>query len=70
MEEHLMNLKFTDREKQLLGYIRAGQDNKSIAKELSLSIRTIEKYRSRLLVKTISRNSAHLVHRSHKYGWS
>jgi len=69
MEEHFINLKFTDREKQLLGFIRTGKNNKTIAQELSLSIRTIEKYRSRLLIKTISKNSAHLVHKSHCYGW-
>lgn len=69
MRKHFKNLTFTNREKQLLGFVREGKDNKTIAQELSLSIRTIEKYRSRLLIKTISRNAAHMVHKSHKYKW-
>ena len=69
MEEYFTNLRFTEREKELLECIRTGKDNKAIAEALGLSIRTIESYRSKLLAKTISNNSAHLVHRSHEYGW-
>jgi DNA-binding NarL/FixJ family response regulator len=54
-------LRLSEREKQVLNYICNGLTNKEIADKLFLSIKSIEKYRSGLLQKTNTRNSAHLV---------
>jgi DNA-binding NarL/FixJ family response regulator len=49
------------REKDVLNLICNGYTNKEISDKLFLSPKSIEKYRSALLQKTNTRNSAHLV---------
>jgi DNA-binding NarL/FixJ family response regulator len=50
-----------DREKDVLYLICNGFTNKEISENLFLSIKSIEKYRTNLLQKTNTKNSAHLV---------
>lgn len=54
-------LKLNDREKEVLHLICNGYTNKEISEKLFLSVKSIEKYRTGLLNKTGTRNSAHLV---------
>ena len=62
-------LYLTDREKQVLTAISTGNTNNEIAQLLELSKRTIDKYREILLMKSNSKNTAHLIHNAHRYGW-
>ena len=52
----------SDREYQTLTMIASGKTVSMIAKELSLSVKTISEYRSRLLFKMKLKNSAELTH--------
>jgi two-component system invasion response regulator UvrY len=52
----------SDREYQTLTMIASGKTVGTIAKELSLSVKTISEYRARLLVKMKLKNSAELTH--------
>lgn len=52
----------SDREYQTLTMIASGKTVGSIAKELSLSVKTVSEYRARLLVKMKLKNSAELTH--------
>ncbi len=52
----------SDREYQTLTLIASGKTVSLIAKELSLSVKTISEYRARLLVKMKLKNSAELTH--------
>ena len=52
----------SDREFQTLTMIASGKTVTAIAQELSLSVKTISEYRSRLLVKMKLKNSAELTH--------
>jgi two-component system invasion response regulator UvrY len=52
----------SDREYQTLTMIASGKTVSAIAEELSLSVKTISEYRSRLLVKMKLKNSAELTH--------
>jgi two-component system invasion response regulator UvrY len=52
----------SDREYQTLTMIASGKTVSAIAKELSLSVKTISEYRARLLVKMKLKNSAELTH--------
>ena len=63
-EDHDVALHDTlsDREYQTLTMIASGKTVGAIAKELSLSVKTISEYRSRLLVKMKLKNSAELTH--------
>lgn len=51
----------SQREKEVLSHIAQGMSNQEVADKLHLSIRTVEKHRSELLVKTESKNSISLV---------
>ena len=51
----------TFRERSILGFLMKGYTNKEIARTLSLSIRNVEKYVSRLLSKTGKRNRTELA---------
>jgi DNA-binding NarL/FixJ family response regulator len=51
----------SDREYQTLTMIASGKTVSEIAKELSLSVKTISEYRARLLVKMNQKNSAELT---------
>jgi len=52
---------FTYREKSILELVIKGYTNKEIANSLQLSLRNVEKYVSRLLYKTNTRNRTELV---------
>jgi two-component system invasion response regulator UvrY len=58
----------SDREYQTLTMIASGKTVSAIAEELSLSVKTISEYRSRLLVKMKLKNSAELTHYAIKNG--
>lgn len=51
----------SSREEEILGLISKGRTNKQIAHELSLSIRTVERYRSSIMRKAGLQNRAELV---------
>jgi DNA-binding NarL/FixJ family response regulator len=63
-EEHQVNLHETlsDREYQTMTMIASGKAVSDIAKELSLSVKTISEYRSRVLLKMKLKNNAELTH--------
>ncbi|MET3130596.1 two-component system invasion response regulator UvrY [Oxalobacteraceae bacterium GrIS 1.11] len=52
----------SDREYQTLTMIASGKTVGAIAKELSLSVKTVSEYRARLLLKMKLKNSAELTH--------
>jgi DNA-binding NarL/FixJ family response regulator len=52
----------SDREFQVLRLIASGKIVSEIAKELSLSVKTISTYRSRILEKMGMKNNAELMH--------
>jgi DNA-binding NarL/FixJ family response regulator len=55
-------LELTNREWDVLHLLTSGLSNGQIGKRLHLSPRTIEKYVSSLLRKTLTNNRAELVH--------
>ena len=63
-DDHAVPLHETlsDREYQTLTLIASGKTVGAIAKELSLSVKTVSEYRARLLVKMKLKNSAELTH--------
>jgi two-component system, NarL family, invasion response regulator UvrY len=60
--EQALHDTLSDREYQTLTMIASGKTVSTIAKELSLSVKTISEYRARLLVKMKLKNSAELTH--------
>lgn len=60
-EQHQEQLALTEKEKQVLTLLVKGFSNINIGKELHLSPRTIEKYVSRLLRKTDTKNRGELI---------
>jgi DNA-binding NarL/FixJ family response regulator len=58
----------SDREYQTLTMIASGKTVGAIAKELSLSVKTVSEYRARLLAKMKLKNSAELTHYAIKNG--
>ncbi len=52
----------SDREFQVLRLIASGKIVSEIAKELSLSVKTISTYRTRILEKMGMKNNAELMH--------
>ena len=52
----------SDREYQTMIMIASGKSVSDIAKELSLSVKTISEYRSRILIKMRLRHNAELTH--------
>jgi len=63
-DEHQVTLHETlsDREYQTMTMIASGKAVSDIAKELSLSVKTISEYRSRVLLKMRLKNNAELTH--------
>lgn len=57
-------IKLTKREKEVLGQIQAGLSTKEMAEKLSLAEKTVETYRSNLLLKFQVKNVASLVRES------
>lgn len=66
-QEMLLHETLSDREYQTLTMIASGKSVSDIAKELSLSVKTISEYRSRLLAKMKLKNSAELTHYAIKH---
>ena len=60
--EEVAHASLSDREFQTLTMIASGKTVGVIAKELSLSVKTVSEYRARLLVKMKLKNSAELTH--------
>ena len=58
----------SDREYQVLCMIASGKTVKDIAGQLSLSVKTISTYRSRILEKMKMKNNAELTHYAIKHG--
>ena len=54
-------IKFNDRELEIIQLLSNGLDTKEVANKISLSTRTIDAYRSKLLSKTGTKNSIGLV---------
>jgi len=61
-------IKVTPREQQILNLVAAGQTSKLMAKQLSLSVRTVERHRANLLKKFSQRNSVTLVQSAIRHG--
>jgi PAS domain S-box-containing protein len=55
------NLEVTSRERDVLNYICKGLSNQEIGEKLSISVRTVEGHRNRLLKKTGCKNSVELA---------
>ncbi len=49
------------REREVLELLRSEMSNKEMARELDLSMKTIELYRSKLMIKMQARNATHLI---------
>ncbi len=60
--EGVLHKTLSDREFQTLTMIASGKSVSDIAKELSLSVKTISEYRARLLLKMKLRHNAELTH--------
>ncbi len=60
-KQQSVNEEITERETEILFYICQGLSNAEIARELSISKRTVDKHRENLLEKTTSKNTADLV---------
>ena len=63
------NLEVTSRERDVLNYICEGLSNQEIGEKLSISVRTVEGHRNRLLKKTGCKNSVELAIFAVKVGY-
>jgi len=61
MTASVKKIRFSNREKQLINLICKGFSTQKISKELFLSPKTVENYRTRLLQKTGCKNAAELA---------
>lgn len=61
-------LKFTKREMDIMQLLSIGKSSKEISKQLNLTLRTVETYRSRLLDKVGARNTSELLNYFHQNG--
>jgi two-component system, NarL family, invasion response regulator UvrY len=59
--EKLPHEKLSDREFQVLSLMATGKSMKEIAEELSLSVKTVSTYRSRIIEKTHLKTNAELI---------
>ena len=62
LSEKPLHEMLSDREFQVLRFIASGKTVKEIGEELSLSVKTISTYRTRILEKMKMRNNAELTH--------
>ncbi|TAK08715.1 MAG: response regulator transcription factor [Candidatus Manganitrophaceae bacterium] len=62
LSERPLHEALSDREFQVLRFIASGKTVKEIGEELSLSVKTISTYRTRILEKMKMRNNAELTH--------
>jgi two-component system response regulator NreC len=58
----------SEREQEMLGLIAEGRINKEIAEKMSLSLRTVERYRSMIMSKLGFHNKAELMRYAVRYG--
>ncbi|MEO8306477.1 MAG: response regulator transcription factor [Pseudomonadota bacterium] len=58
----------TERERQVLSRIASGRTNKAVARELTLSVKTVEKHRANLMRKLDLHNSADITRFALGYG--
>jgi two-component system, NarL family, response regulator NreC len=58
---HLLSIKLTERELQVVLKLSKGLTNKEIANELKLSVRTVESYKEKAIEKTQVKNTAELI---------
>jgi DNA-binding NarL/FixJ family response regulator len=65
--KNMIHITFTSREKSILVHIINGKTNKDIAKNIKIGIRNVEKYVTRLLDKTHSKNRTELVKFAYKF---
>ena len=61
MRRNRLHENLSDREYQVMSMIASGKRLKEVAEELSLSIKTISTYRSRIMEKMKMRNNAELI---------
>lgn len=52
---------FSQREQEVLQHVLKGLSNKEAARELGISLRTVEVHRSRIMAKLGAKNAANLV---------
>jgi DNA-binding NarL/FixJ family response regulator len=52
----------TDRELQILQYLATGKSNKETAVALCISVKTVETYRSRIMLKLDAHSMSDLIH--------
>ena len=57
-----MNKTLTPREKEILVLLAQGQSNRVVAEQLGISVRTVETYRTRMMLKIQATSIAHLIH--------
>jgi DNA-binding NarL/FixJ family response regulator len=67
-ETKLSNLDISPREFQVMVLLKDGKSNKEVARNLGLSLRTIETYRKRIIKKTGSRNTVDLISLAYRTG--
>lgn len=61
--------KLSHQELRLLELLQRGYTSKEVAKEMSLTVKTIETYRERILEKTKTKNVAELISYAFRTGW-
>ncbi len=59
----------TDRELEVAKYLALGLTNHDIAKELDISVKTVDTHRLHVMKKLGLKNNALLVHYAVRYGW-
>ena len=65
--KNMIHISFTSRERSILVHIINGKTNKDISKNIKIGVRNVEKYVTRLLDKTHSRNRTDLVKFAYKF---
>jgi two-component system response regulator NreC len=67
--EERMEVTLSDREREVLQWVARGYTNQEVADQLSLSVKTIETYRSRATTKLGLKSRAALVRYAQQQGW-
>ena len=68
-EEEVESEKLSAREQSVLKLIAQGHSNKDVARQLGLSVKSIETYKARATEKLRLRSRVDIVRYAHKYGW-
>ncbi len=64
-----LNFSFTEREKEVIEFMKLGYSNTQIAQKMFVSTHTIKVYVTRILVKTNSCNRIHAVYKLASNGY-